>query len=207
MTDAPRRILTQPCPTRRPTSRPLPAGSAAALGARARRRAHLGFCAGVVTCLLAGPPIGPSVVVAQTPTSPERSADESIVMRWSSPAKASPPALTAWYEQAAPKLVTVEIAWAGLLHRMGGHRPARFDSQCLGLAASLEQLDEPALLPVPDPAVDLYVKRLLRHLHHAARACRAEELFNVVYRDGQEIGRINGNGWRSPEMSLLDIIQ
>ncbi len=29
----------------------------------------------------------------------------------------------------------------------------------------------------------------------------------VIYRGSQEIGRINGNGWRSPEKSLLDIIQ
>jgi thiol-disulfide isomerase/thioredoxin len=29
----------------------------------------------------------------------------------------------------------------------------------------------------------------------------------VVYRDGQEIGRINGNGWQSPEKSLLDLVQ
>ena len=29
----------------------------------------------------------------------------------------------------------------------------------------------------------------------------------VIFRGSQEIGRINGNGWRSPEKSLLDIIQ
>jgi hypothetical protein len=145
----------------------------------------------------ATPPAGTVSSAGATPSADTRSADtrsadtrsadatpstdEGIVMRWSAPQGESPPALAAWYEENAVQIATLEHAWAGLLQRMGGHRPARFDSQCSGLVASLERLDEPALLPVPDPVIDLYVKRLLRHLHHAARACRAQELFNVVY--------------------------
>jgi hypothetical protein len=118
---------------------------------------------------------------AAPPAGAAPSSADSIVMRWSAREGESPPALAVWYEENAAQLATVEHAWVGLLRRMGGHRPARFDSQCSGLVASLARLDEPALLPVPDPVIDLYVKRLLRHLHHAARACQAQELFNVVY--------------------------
>lgn len=90
--------------------------------------------------------------------------------------------LIAWQRRNASQLAAVERAWAALLERMSGFRPAEFERQCQGLTTSLARLDESVLLPAPDRLVDLYVRRLTRHLHAAATACRAGELFNVVYR-------------------------
>lgn len=125
---------------------------------------------------------------AATSASPSRQpeesppSDEAIIMRWSTLSPEPDADLATWHRRNAPQLAAVERAWAALLRRMRGHRPALFDHQCLALASSLEQLDEAGLLPVPDRLIDLYVKRLLTHLHGAARACNMDQLFNVVYR-------------------------
>ena len=103
-------------------------------------------------------------------------------MRWSSPSTEASAELRQWHEQHTPALAGVEDAWVDLLRRMSGHRPARFEAQCEALSERLDELDRPTLLPVPDPLLDLYVKRLLEHLDAAVAACRAGELFNVVYR-------------------------
>ena len=103
-------------------------------------------------------------------------------MRWSDPIPTASEELLTWQRHNARQLSNVETAWAAMLRRMRGHRPARFDPQCRALASSLESVDESTLLPVPDPLVDLYVRRLMKHLHAAATACGSRQLFNVVYR-------------------------
>lgn len=101
-----------------------------------------------------------------------------------SPAEAAAE-LRAWRERNAAQLAAVEEAWAALLRRMSGFRPAEFDRQCEDLATSLARLDESILLPAPDRLVDLYVRRLATHLHGAVAACRTGTLFNVVYHLGE----------------------
>ena len=98
------------------------------------------------------------------------------------PGAAAAGELLAWQQRNAAQLASVEKAWAALLHRLAGFRPAQFDRQCEGLSSSLARLDETILLPAPDLLVDLYVRRLTKHLHAAAAACRSQQLFNVVYR-------------------------
>ena len=103
-------------------------------------------------------------------------------MRWSKPIATPSEQLLAWQRHNARQLGDVETAWAAMLRRLRGHRPSLFDTQCRVLTSSLASVDESILLPVPDPLVDLYVRRLMRHLHGAATACGSGQLFNVVYR-------------------------
>lgn len=47
----------------------------------------------------------------------------------------------------------------------------RLESGCAPLARALIELDRPQILPVPDRAADLHVRRALRHLARAALTC------------------------------------
>lgn len=73
----------------------------------------------------------------------------------------------AWLEEAAP----VERSFRALHRAAAGETPVALRPHCLALAEDLLDLDRRRVLPVPDPAADLHLRRGLRELGQAAVTC------------------------------------
>jgi hypothetical protein len=97
---------------------------------------------------------------AMRPAPPPSPLDRARVMRWRD----------AWREEAAGLERTFSAAvQASEARDDDGLRP-----RCVALAGALLELERPRVLPVPDRAADLHVRRALRHLTRAAVACLSE---------------------------------
>jgi len=72
-----------------------------------------------------------------------------------------------WAEEAAP----VVRAFRSLHRAADGETPVALRPHCLALAEDLLDFDRRRVLPAPEPAVDLYLRRGLRELDQAAVAC------------------------------------
>ena len=156
-------------PPNRPTSRPL-------LKPIGLRR----FTSGLLLCSALPALAAPAPHSGLDPT-PVHRIERKSSLQWTLPVDRSGAGIGPWGRQNATQLHSVEAAWASLLERLRGHQPGHFERQCNALVGSLERVDETVLFPVPDRLIDLYLRRQFRHLHGAATACRAEQLFNVVY--------------------------
>ena len=81
-----------------------------------------------------------------------------------------------------PSEPPAELAAMTRWHRVYRRQTTELRSSCDLLAESLRGLERRTLFPVPDGAVDLYLKRSLEELDRAARACRRGRVFEMVYR-------------------------
>lgn len=76
-----------------------------------------------------------------------------------------------WYRVWRREGAAVERSFSAALvaAETGGDRALRL--RCVALAGALLDLDRPRVLPVPDRAADLHLRRALRHLARAAVTC------------------------------------
>lgn len=113
-----------------------------------------------VAALPAAAPAGapePAPRLILVPAEPPSALERARMARWHA----------AWRQEAAP-LLRATSALAAIAQRPG--RPDLRPS-CLALAGALLELDRERLLPAPDPAVDLHLRRSLRALTRAAVTC------------------------------------
>lgn len=93
-----------------------------------------------------------------------------------------------WHSSYRAELTPVKEAWLAalrVLDRVGFADPAarwRLAERCVALRQALVGVSPDEILPVPDPVVDLYLRRAMVSLQQAARDCDSERLFLVSYR-------------------------
>lgn len=96
-------------------------------------------------------------------------------------------AMRGWYATYRRELMPVRRSLAPVLAEIARGRTRDLAPPCRRLRATLAAIDLEAVLPVPDFAADLHLKRALGGLYQAATAC-------VVHRTGEMIHHLDRAG-------------
>lgn len=119
----------------------------------------------------------------------EMAGPEDIDIRFSAPPLPDQSRrMVEWHRRYRAGLAPVKKAWVEALRvfdRIGFADPAarwRLGERCAGLRQTLADASTDEILPVPDPVVDLYLRRAMASLQVAARDCDAERIFLLDYR-------------------------
>lgn len=106
------------------------------------------------------PPVSPGGASALRPASPPTPLERARVRRW----------LEVWQEEAAP----LETAFSEALRSLEAESHGGLRPRCVELAGALLELDRARVLPAPDRAADLHLRRGLHQLARAAVTCLTE---------------------------------
>jgi hypothetical protein len=106
------------------------------------------------------PPNGPGAAPAVRSAPPPTPLERARVLRWHD----------TWREEAG----ALDRAFAAAVRSVEAGEDGALRARCVELAGALLDLERPRVLPVPDRAADLHVRRALRHLARAAVTCLTE---------------------------------
>lgn len=125
--------------------------------------------------------LGPGAVARALPPAPALDeAPPAPLLRRSPPSPLEQARMERWYDLWRSEAGAVERSFrdAAEAAKPGSGIPLR--PRCLALAGALLDVDRERVLPVPDRAADLHLRRALRHLTRAAVACLTERPYETV---------------------------
>ncbi len=87
-----------------------------------------------------------------------------------------------WHPGYRAAVAALEERWSALTATLAAGRRTEAPDACEELGQALLALDPGALFPVPDGAVELYLRRTLLDLDWAISSCRRRRFFELGYR-------------------------